>query len=188
LSLSLNWKVCSYASRECNSSGPADITLYETHYVEGGEKVNWVPNANFKRGYNGWGAWGKASWKLKSSGRSYALHVTAKPDQDAAINSTRFAVTAGAEFTVTVVARVSPKSQGSGYFCIMFHDADRELRRFMIPIKPADILLSEAVTDSNGAYHLQLSEAPPPTVALKAWYSGDDAHWPAFASKLLTRD
>ena len=103
---------------ECeNCSGTADFTLYEVHYAEGEGDSNRMPNWKFANGLEGWDAWGAGgTWELVASdqGSGSALHVTAQPGQTAAINSTNFAVTAGAGFTATFIARVAPASEGSG--------------------------------------------------------------------------
>jgi hypothetical protein len=168
---------------ECGCSGPADFTLYRVQYAEADEAANRIPNADFAQRYDGWGAWGEAVWPLEPSdlGSGHALHLSARPGQGAAINSARFPTTAGARFTVTFVARVSPESQGSGYFNLIFADRVREIRRFTIPLEPAAIPLGEATTDQNGAYRFDLEEGPASKIALQAWYSGDQDYWPAFA-------
>jgi hypothetical protein len=168
---------------ECGCSGPADFVLYEVRYTEGDETTNRIPNPNFSRGYDGWGAWGDATWRLERSdqGAGRAQHVTVRPDQGAAINSAKFPTIAGSPFTVTFVARVSPKSLGSGYFNLIFDNVIHEIKRYTIPLEPAVIALGETTTDENGAYGFDLSESDVSNVALQAWYPGDQDSWPVFA-------
>ena len=174
---------------ECGCSGPADFVLYEVRYTEWDETTNRIPNPNFSHGYDGWGAWGEATWKLVRSdqGAGRANHVTARPNQGAAINSAKFPTTAGSPFTVTFVARISPKSLGSGYFNLIFDNVINEIKRYTIPLEPAVVALGEATTDKNGAYRFELPEMAVSNVALQAWYSGDQDYWPAFADALLPR-
>ncbi len=168
---------------ECGCSGPAEFVLYEVRYTEGDETTNRIPNPHFARGYDGWGTWGDATWKLERSdqGAGRAQHLTARPGQGAAINSAKFPTSAGSPFTVTFVARVSPESLGSGYFNLIFDNVINEIKRYTIPLEPAVVALGEATTDENGAYRFELPEMSVSNVALQAWYSGDQDFWPAFA-------
>ena len=172
---------------ECDCFGPADFTLYGVRYAEGEETTNRIPNPDFALGYDGWGAWGEAVWQLEPSdqGSGRALHLTAQSHQGAAINSAKFPTTAGSPYTMTFVARVSPESQGSGYFNLIFDDGVREIRRFTIPLEPAVIPLGTVTTDEKGACWFDQDEAHVPNVALQAWYSGDQDYWPAFAGTIL---
>jgi hypothetical protein len=169
---------------ECGCSGPADFVLYEVRYTEGDQTTNRVPNPSFSRGYDGWGAWGDATWRLERSdqGAGRAQHVTARPDQGAAINSAKFSTTPGSSFTVAFVARVSPESLGSGYFNLIFANGMNEVKRYTVPLEPAVVSLGEATTDETGTYRLDLSEMAASNVLLQAWYAGDQDYWPAFAS------
>src|SRR3989304_3523890 len=99
-----------------------------------------------------------------------ALHLTAQPHQGAAINSAKFPATAGSTFTMTFVARVSPESQGSGYFNLIFDNGVREIRRLTIPLEPAVIPLGQVNTDEDGAFRFDLDEWPTSSVALRASY------------------
>jgi hypothetical protein len=175
---------------ECECSGPAVFTLYEVRYVEEDEEVNLVPNPVFAQGLEGWSAWGEARWRLEPSdrGSGRALHITAQPDEGAAINSSMFPTTAGASFTVTFVARVSPESAESGYFNLIFNDGGSIGRRLRFPLEAANILLGEAISDENGAYQVLLDEVPAATSKLQAWYVGDDEYWPAFVSSIFSSE
>ena len=170
---------------ECdNCSGSADFTLYEVHYTEGEGDSNRVPNWRFDNGLQGWDAWGEGStWEIIPSdqGSGQALHVTAQPGQTAGLSSTSFAVTAGATFTATFVARVAPASEGSGYFSIFFLGSNEEVYRIRIPLRAEKVPLGEAVTGGSGAFKFQMPDAPAWPVLFQAWYAGDDVHWPAYA-------
>jgi hypothetical protein len=170
---------------ECEScSGSADFTLYEVHYTQGEGDSNRVPNWRFADGLAGWDAWGNGgTWELVASdqGSGSALHVTAQPDQTAAINSTNFDITAGETFTVTFIARVAPISEGSGYFSLVFLGADQEIRRFKIPLRAETIPLGEVVTGGGGVFQFQVPDAPAGQALFQAWYAGDDRYWPAYA-------
>jgi len=175
---------------ECDCSGPAEFILYEVRYAEGEETTNRIPNPDFALGYDGWGAWGEAVWQVEPSdqGSGQALHLTAQPHQGAAINSAKFPATAGSPFTMTFVARVSPESQGSGYFNLIFDNGVREIRRLTIPLEPAVIPLGQVNTDEDGAFRFDLDEWPTSSVALRASYLGDQERWPALAETILGTD
>lgn len=170
---------------ECDTcSGPADFTLYEVHYTESEGDSNRVPNWRFADGLLGWGTSGDGSTRAlvaNDLGSGSALHVTAQPSQMAAIDSSSFAVTAGASFTATFVARVAPASEGSGYFSVFFLGPDQEISRIMIPLRAEKVSVTEAVTGADGAFEFHLPDVPPWPVLFQAWYAGDDAHWPAYA-------
>jgi hypothetical protein len=172
---------------ECDCSAPADLVLYEVRYTEGDETTNRIPNSDFSQGYDGWGAWGDAVWKLELSdqGTGRAHHMTALPDQGAAINSAKFPTTAGSSFTMIFVARVSPETLGSGHFNLIFDNGIKEIKRYTIALEPAVIALGEVTTDENGVYSFDLDEMAVSNVALQAWYSGDQDYWPAFASAIF---
>jgi len=86
---------------------------------------------------------------------------------------------------MTFVSRVSPESQGSGYFNLIFDNVVREIKRYTIPLEPAVIALGEVTTDGSGAYRFDLSELPASKVALQARYPGDQDYWPAFAETIF---
>jgi hypothetical protein len=171
---------------ECGCSGVGEFSLYRVRYTEGTGTLNLVPNGNFARAWEGWGAWGEGARKLVPSdlGSGTALHVTARAGQVAAINSSRFAVRGGAPFTVTFLARVSPATHGSGYFDLIFLDARQELRRFMIPLEPAPADLGQATTDSSGRFQMPFDAPISGRAMLSARYAGDDIYWPAYGEVL----
>lgn len=170
---------------ECdNCSGSADFTLYETLYTQREEDSNQVPNWKFANGLEGWDAWGDGgTWELIASdqGSGSALHVIAQPGQTAALNSTNFAVKARAPFKVTFLARISPVSEGSGYFSIVFLGSDQEIHRFKIPLRAETVPLGEAVTGGGGVFRVQVPDAPAWPALFQAWYAGDGHRWPAYA-------
>ena len=164
-------------------SDPTTFTALINRYLEPPGTTNLVPNGSFANGLAGWGAWGVGSANLVASDRGpgRALQVQAQPSQDAAINSGRFAVRAGAEFSLTFVGRVAPRSLGSGYFDVVFLSASREVRRFQIPLRAATVSLGQVVTDGGGHFAFEIQEAPVEPTAVRTWYAGDDRMWPAYA-------
>jgi len=169
---------------ECGCAGTSDFTLYEVRYVEGQETTNRVPNGNFSQGLQGWGFWGTGTARLEIDANfRQGLHVTATPAQTASINSSAFSVTAGATYTVTFAARVTPVSVGSGYFTVIFLNPSGEGTRVTIPLEPARVSVGKTTTDSNGAFQFTLRNLPEGQLLLEASYPGDgERYLPAWAS------
>lgn len=173
---------------ECGCSGPADLTLYEAAYREA-EGANRVPNPRFDQGLDGWGAWGDGSFALEASERGgVALHVTAAPGQEAGLNSSDFAVTAGGRFDLQFGARVAPRSEGSGYFDLIFLGANGvELTRMRLRVGAASVKLGAPATDRNGRVAEPLAALRGGNFLVEAWFRGDNLWFPAYASTVVAR-
>jgi hypothetical protein len=165
---------------ECDCSGASDFTLYEVRYAEGAA-TNRVPNPDFSLGLDSWDTWGEANVRLEAGDRGggSALHVTATPAQTAGMNSGEFAVSAGASYAVTFVARVSPESLGSGYFSMIFLGPTLETSRQRIPLEPAVFATGSTGTGANGEFSLMLAGPPPGALEVEVTFAGDEQHWPA---------
>ncbi|MFP5332306.1 MAG: hypothetical protein ACLGHX_08115 [Acidimicrobiia bacterium] len=164
---------------ECECSGTVELLLEEVRYTEDGSPDSLVPNGSFARGWEAWGAWGSALYELGAGqdGSGQALRVSAMPGLDAGLNSGLFEVTPGTEFELVFLARVSPGSQGAGYFHIIFHDTSGEVQRLTIPLQPGHVDLGQATTGPDGRFQLPASTAE--GVAFVVVFDGDDSHWPA---------
>jgi hypothetical protein len=169
---------------ECDCSGAADFTLYESRYQENGGP-NRVPNARFDSGLDGWGIFGDATMQLEASERGgQALHVTAAPGQVGGINGPAFPVTPGASFSITFAARVAPSSVGSGYFAAIFLGAtpDTEVSRGVVNFAVATTSLGTATTNAQGAFSLPFPALPPASYLVQAWFRGVNTLFPAYAA------
>jgi hypothetical protein len=173
---------------ECGCQGTSDFSLYQVRYTEGEETASRVPNGDFVRGLDGWGAWGSGTIQLEPGDQDGGrmLHIQATPDQDAAINSAPFRVMAGAAYTLTFVARISPPSFGSGYFDITFQDDGAELTRERVQLAPALVRIAAVITDAQGRYAINLKSLPRGNLLLEANYAGNDQYWPAYASIVMS--
>ena len=173
---------------ECGCQGASDFVLYQVRYTEGEETVSRVPNSTFASALNGWGKWGSGTIQLERSDQSSGsmLHVQAAPGQDAAINSASFTVTPGAMYTLTIVARISPPSLGSGYFDITFQDARAEFMRETIQLSSATLPIGVVTTDGQGGYTVNLKALPLGHLQIEANYAGNEQYWPAYASTALS--
>jgi len=59
--------------------------------------------------------------------------------------------------------------------------------RRTVPLAPAVVSLGTVSTAADGSFHMTLNERPAGTSLLEAWYRGDDRHFPAYASVILSR-
>ncbi len=63
---------------------------------------------------------GTASVQLGSDASGPYLHVSATAAESTFVNSAQFTITPGSAYTLTITARISPDSIGSGYFALIF--------------------------------------------------------------------
>jgi hypothetical protein len=173
---------------ECVCSGPADLTLYQSSYTQADE-ANRVHNPRFAQGLTGWGDWGDADISLGPSDRGgTALNVTANPSQQAGLNSSGFAVTAGQRFHLSFDARVAPLSTGSGYFAVFFLDGNgTELARIRKPLAAASIALGSATTNQNGQTTGSFAALHAATFRIQEVFPGDKKWFPAYASTTVVK-
>lgn len=175
---------------ECECTGTADFLLYETRYTESGEASNLIPNPDFSGGMSGWNAWGTAQYGLRASDRAdgQMMTVFAESGQTAAINSDIFTVTAGADYTMTFVARVNPVTSDSGYFALMFLDDNAEIAREIIPLTPNVRVFGSPVTDAEGHYEAVIVPAIRATSLVQAYFAGSEGYFPASAQIFVGED
>jgi hypothetical protein len=165
---------------------PNDMNFYSYRYTDSANTAF----QNFASGLNGWGiendAAATASVQLVSSPAGPSLLFQASATQQVFVNSSAFTVTPGSAFTMTMRARVSPASAGSGCFALIFLFDGTErgdlAPRMTVPIAPAPAIVATAQTDADGRYSVAL---PARTVAgkfqLQANFAGSNTLWPAFA-------
>ena len=167
--------------------GPADLTLYEVRYSEGGAKTNRVPNPRFGHGLDLWGAGGSGVVRTRPSdrGSGWMLRVEATPSQSVGINSGEFGVTAGAEYRFSVAARIPVDSIGSAYLAVVFLHGT-EVARYRIHLAPLAVSLGHAATDPSGGFRIAAADLEPGGYRLRLEYAGDASHWPAHAEQEIT--
>lgn len=170
------------ANAECDCSGRSEFQLYKVRYEETGKTVQGVPNGNFTRGLDGWGYLTQKTVRLRASDRGGGsmLQVKAAPGEPVTINSSTFAVTAGASYRVTFDARVTLVSEPVGYFAIFFLGKGSEIARHAVAIEPP-CLTYQAVSDASGAFQLTLTGIPSGHFVLQAESAPDSDHWPGYA-------
>jgi hypothetical protein len=97
-----------------------------------------IPNGDFANGLDGWFISDPRSARLERSERDEGekLHVLAQPAANLDfVNSSRFPVTAGAEYKLVIGAGVAPGSRGAGIFSLVFLST-RELSRNLTRADP----------------------------------------------------
>ncbi len=159
---------------ECSCSGQSEFLLrsFRVDQLDGGGSPLL---RDFSSGMGGWG-FSDPSLVTLADGR---LQVSVPPARPLLINSAPVPFTAeNAAFRLTVTAQVKPLSAGSGYFTIIFL-GDKEISRFRIPIRAADINLGTAVTLEDGLFQLPLPPLAPGDWLLSASFEGTDELWPA---------
>jgi hypothetical protein len=78
----------------------------------------------------------------------------------AAVNSTDFAVDPGAAYTLTILARVAPVSEGSGYFHVVFLGPAGEVARDLIPLRAGLVASGSVATEADGSFRIALADLP----------------------------
>ncbi len=172
---------------ECGSQGPNDMNLYSYRYADSGMNAA----QDFSKGLTGWAIPPPpnrtASVQLVSDSTGPSLLIKATPTQHTFVNSTFFPITPGSTFTLTVQARVSPASVGSGYFAMIFLDATggSPVPRVTLPFAPGISRLGSPRTTGDGTYSLVFPAQPAGSMRLDASFAGSDTLWPAIASAPL---
>jgi uncharacterized protein (TIGR03437 family) len=178
---SINQAVIQICINQCDgSSSTNDVSLYSFHYHDSGQDLlmdSWKDQGNWKAAANG-----TASVQISSDVNGAALTVYATPDQHTFLNSPTLAVTPGSAFTLTIQARISPYSTGSGVFALTFLVGDKVSSRVTLPFATGSVLLSAAQTGSDGSFGMPLPVQKTEGFQVQASYSGTDALWPAFAT------
>jgi hypothetical protein len=158
---------------DCVCTGAAEIRLYGARY----DNRSYPPDA--------WASTGTAAAATEASdhGAGSMLHVNALAGGTFAANTAAVPVTAGARFSATFSARVAPLSRGSGYFAVSFRDASgAEVARRSLPLDTLGVALGSPRTDPAGRFGIRVGRLPRDQVRVVAWFRGDAARFPAYAS------
>jgi hypothetical protein len=175
---------------ECVSAqGPNDMNVYSYRYEDSGTNTT----QDFSMGLAGWGVQGlpgrTATVQLVSDSTGPSLLIQAQATQQTFVNSSSFAVTPGSTFSLTVQARISPASAGSGYFALIFlvggKEVDSVAPRVTLPFAPGTSILGSVQTGIDGSYSLTIPPQPAGVFQLQASFAGSDTLWPAFAAAPL---
>jgi hypothetical protein len=173
--------------------GSSDVSVYQVSYVQPSDGIQRVPNGDFSAGGQSWALKGQSQLVPSDLGAGQMMHVVATPDQFATLDALPFPVTAGAQFQLSISARISTLSLGSGNFIVAFLDASGTGNYLLIPgpsfglipesvpFAPASLPLGTAPTDANGQYQLSVPALSRSQVTIETTYAGDSQHWPAYA-------
>ncbi len=170
---------------ECGDVGTTDINVYAFQYTGSGGQANF----NFANGLAGWGVNGNgtAVVQLSSDANGPSIHISATASQQTFVNGGPVTVIPRDAFSLTVRARVSPASEGSGQFALVFLGADgMEVSRATIEFAPPTLALGMAQTAGDGTYHIAFAPLNSGSFQLQASYAGTSALWPAFAGSPLS--
>jgi uncharacterized protein (TIGR03437 family) len=169
---------------ECDEVGTTDINVYSFRYGASDAQTSF----NFENGLTGWTVDGNGTAVVQpssdASGKS--IHISATAAQRTFINSAPLTVVPGSSYNLTIQARISPSSVGSGSFALVFlNAAGTEINRGTLEFEPTTSALGATQTASDGTYGLSFTPVDPGGSQLQAAYPGTSTLWPAFASSLL---
>jgi hypothetical protein len=170
---------------QCGDVGATDINVYSFRYTSSGEQTV----LNFANGLAGWGVDpnGNAVVQPSSDANGTSIHISATATQQTYVNSSPLTVVPGAAYSLTIKARVSPSSAGSGSFALVFLGANGvEVSRASLEFAPPILTLGSAETAGDGTYSIPFTLSNPAGFQLQAGYAGTSALWPAFASRQLS--
>ena len=169
---------------ECDEVGTTDINVYSFQYASSAEQTT----LNFANGLTGWTVDGNGTAVVQpsSDANGKSVQISATAVQRTFINSSPQTVTSGSSYNLTIQARVSPSSFGSGYFALVFLGAaGTEVSRATLPFEPATLALGTTQTANDGTYSLSFVPLNPGGFQVQAAYSGTGTLCPAFASSPL---
>ena len=170
---------------QCGDVGSTDINVYSFQYSGSGGQAS----LNFANGLAGWGVEpnGTAVVQPSSDANGTSIRISATATQQTFVNSNSLTVIPGDGFNLTIRARVSPSSAGSGQFALVFLGAGgSEVSRATLEFAPSTLTLGAAQTAGDGAYSVAVTPLNTGGFQLQAAYTGTSALWPAFASSLLS--
>jgi hypothetical protein len=165
----------------CN--GASDLTVYEFQYNDSNASELNSNEWDFSNALSDWTTVAPSPAVFTSGPAPYrqGLHITAQPGQTALLNSTFTGVSPGGQFTFQVTARVAPLSVGSGYFTLIWLDANQtEPSREIILFEPQTQMLTTATTAADGSFSASIP-VDPNLYQVTAQYAGSSALWPSSA-------
>ena len=170
------------ANAEGGQPSRVDVRIERVRYEQDGDGVNRVPNAAFKRGLEGWGAYGMGSVRVQRG----VLRVQGSPRQEIFVDGSSFRVTPGASYDFSAVLDVPEDSVGAGYVSLIFL-GEQEVGRQNLWFRPMPIELEPVTTDVDGGFMVGTAALDPGRYAVTIDYEGDAGHWAARSSTSLRR-
>lgn len=150
-----------------------------------GGSPNRILNASFTSGFAPW-HWSPeaASTFVLASGTTPAHVAVDAPNSEARmLNSGWVDVTAGHYFEARFRATVDPRTIGSGYFTVVFVNAEwAEVGRMRLAIEP-EIVVAAGVTDASGVANVDLPALPPARITAFARVAGEADRLPGYSPR-----
>jgi uncharacterized protein (TIGR03437 family) len=165
--------------------GTTDINVYSFQYAGSSGQAS----LNFANGLAGWGVEGNGTALVQpsSDANGPSILISATPTQQTYVNSSAITVVPGDGYNLTIRARVSPSSAGSGSFSLVFLGANgTEVSRTSLDFAPPTLTLGAAQTAGDGTYSIPFTPLNSGGFQVQAAYTGTSALWPAFASSPLS--
>jgi hypothetical protein len=166
----------------CGDVGTTDINVYSFQYTGSGGQVS----LNFANGLAGWGVDGNGTAVVQpdSDANGASVRISATATEQTFVNSSPLTVIPGDRYSLTIRARVSPSSVGSGHFALVFLGANgTEVSRATLNFAPPVLTLGSAQTAADGTYSIAFTPLNPGGFQLQAAYPGTTALWPAFCEQ-----
>jgi uncharacterized protein (TIGR03437 family) len=169
----------------CGDAGTTDINVYSFQYTGSGGQTS----LNFEKGLAGWAVDGNGAAVVQpsSDANGTSIHISATSTQQTFVNSSPLTIIPGDSYSLTIRARVSPSSVGSGHFALVFlNSSGTEVSRATLNFAPPTLTLGSGQTASDGTYNIAFTPLNQGGYQLQAAYTGTSALWPAFASSPLS--
>ena len=157
--------------------GTNDMSVYSFAYSDSGNQTM----LDFGNGLQDWYLEATGSVRAISDANGAGIQISATPDQYVYVSSAFFTVTPGSNYVLTVRARVSPSSVGSGKFALIFLAGGIETTRATLPFSPAKVVVGTTQTTGDGTYSLPSAPPGADQFRIQAAFQGDDSRWPATA-------
>jgi hypothetical protein len=166
---------------ECGCRGLGDVLLRRAAYAERGAQASNEPPPVV---LDGRAFTDDPSRLTFSHPGAPELDLRVDAGDPVLLNSAPFPARRGAPYEVRLLARVSPRSAGSGYFAVIFLD-EREVLRETIPFDAAPLKEWTARTGPDGTFAVFLPDLGGGRYVLEATYAGDATYWPAQARRIV---
>jgi hypothetical protein len=159
-----------------NAGGDCDVSLSSMRFEpKGGQALGF----NFVPGLKDWKISGNGKvgiGKDQSARSDMVLHLVANPKQAIHIDRASFPVKAGNAYDLIFNAAIPQKSEGCGYFVVVFA-AGKEISRKIVPFEGGLHLDEQSETNEDGVFSFKRVMATGNYVKVSA--VGDADHWPA---------
>lgn len=173
------------ANVENAGPGPVDVRIYNISFTAGVAAENTVSDPDFSGGMTHWGPYGTGTvTALRSDqGTGRMLQLTADPEQEIFVDSTRFPVVAGQGYQLSVTASIPEASIGTALVAVVFLDkTETEFVRHELRLNPTPLGVDPVTSSADGGFDLHVSDLDPGEYSIRVVYSGGLRYWPAEAT------